>query len=504
MKKQAVIEASEISKSKAETHKTMGGKVNIYRRGKCNNWHCSTFLNGRNWRVSTCEKSLGCAKDFAEDWYLGLRGLVHAGLLPKETRRQAKRFKEAAAKFLEEAPLLTHGQRGPTWLKQYELKRRGIILPFLGEKSLAEITPGLIQEYRIWRAQNCKTGRTAARSTLHKEIVCIRLVLKTASRHGWMEHLPDMSAPYKTSGKITHRAWFSPEEYTKLYEATRRRARQPRQIRFQWECEQLHDYVEFAVNTGLRPDEALRLQFGDVKVVEEEATDQTILEIEVRGKRGVGYCKSTEGAVPFFGRLKGRVRPDGGPGRSGSRNESVVNDPDAVAEAADWPVNEADQHARHLWLASQEEFRENMKTDPEFYDAKIAGWWVWGQCIWIGSGWCSVQLPHLGSAGAGVHRKLPHLGDAGRGVNRQLPHLGDAGTGGGPLLRRRQRPHLGNARVPVSVHGGTSRALAPCAGVLWRLVPCLRPYADGQARYHGSLPRSAIYGRAHGCPLQRR
>jgi site-specific DNA-adenine methylase len=94
---------------------------------------------------------------------------------------------------------------------------------------------------------------------------------------------------------------------------------------------------------------------------------------------------------------------------------SLKNDPDAVADAADWPVNEADQHARHLWLSSQEEFRERMKTEPDYYDAKIAGWWVWGQCIWIGSGWCSVQLPHLGDAGTGVHRKRPHLGNEGTG-----------------------------------------------------------------------------------------
>jgi DNA adenine methylase len=107
---------------------------------------------------------------------------------------------------------------------------------------------------------------------------------------------------------------------------------------------------------------------------------------------------------------------------------ALQHDPDSVADAADNPVNEADQHARHLWLVSQEEFRERMKVEPEYYDAKIAGWWVWGQCIWIGSGWCSVQLPHLGNAGTGVHRKRPHLGDAGTGVNRQLPHLGDAGT----------------------------------------------------------------------------
>ena len=117
---------------------------------------------------------------------------------------------------------------------------------------------------------------------------------------------------------------------------------------------------------------------------------------------------------------------------------ALQNDPDGVAEAADRPVNEADQHAIHLWLVSQEDFRERMKTDIDYYDSTIAGRWVWGQCIWIGSGWCS--------------RKLPHLGDAGKGVNRQLPHLGDAGTGvpcvsdrtSGTLLEMK-RPSLGTS-----------------------------------------------------------
>jgi site-specific DNA-adenine methylase len=119
---------------------------------------------------------------------------------------------------------------------------------------------------------------------------------------------------------------------------------------------------------------------------------------------------------------------------------ALQNDPESVTRYADEPVNEADQHAKHLWLCSQEEFRERMKVDPEFYDAKIAGWWVWGQCIWIGSGWCSVQLPHLGDAGRGVNRQLPHLGGAGTGVHRKLPHLGDAGTEESCLDQK--RPHL--------------------------------------------------------------
>lgn len=56
---------------------------------------------------------------------------------------------------------------------------------------------------------------------------------------------------------------------------------------------------------------------------------------------------------------------------------ALANDPEAVARFADWPVNEADLESRHLWLVNQPEFRERMKTDPGYYDVKIAGWRVW-------------------------------------------------------------------------------------------------------------------------------
>ena len=103
---------------------------------------------------------------------------------------------------------------------------------------------------------------------------------------------------------------------------------------------------------------------------------------------------------------------------------ALIFAPQEVAEWADWPVNEADLLARHTWLMQQQEaFRASIRSDPHFYDVKIAGWWLWGLCSWIGSGWCvqpgngnlKEQLPHLGNAGMGINRKLPHLGDAGRG-----------------------------------------------------------------------------------------
>jgi len=88
-------------------------------------------------------------------------------------------------------------------------------------------------------------------------------------------------------------------------------------------------------------------------------------------------------------------------------------DPQGVTWWADWPVNEADLHARHWRLVRNAEFIERMHSDPDYYDTKVAGWWVWGICQWIGSGWCEYpewqQLPHLGNAGRGINRSNGNL-----------------------------------------------------------------------------------------------
>lgn len=178
--------------------------------------------------------------------------------------------------------------------------------------------------------------------------------------------------------------------------------------------------------------------------------------------------------------------------------------PDELADAASWPVSEADLHARHLrllrWRKEQE--LEHLMGDPAFCDPLLAGWWVWGQSAWIGSGWCSGegpwvlgeggrierrqegpgvsrQMPHVGDDGTGVHRpqlrepgvsrKMPHVGDDGKGVNhpgtrapgicRQTPHLGNDGKGvHRPQTREpgvsRQMPHLGDNGMGTN-HAGT-------------------------------------------------
>lgn len=88
---------------------------------------------------------------------------------------------------------------------------------------------------------------------------------------------------------------------------------------------------------------------------------------------------------------------------------AIAADPDGVIKYAEYPINEVDLHARHKWLVSDatNEFKLKMNSDPNYYDLKIAGWWVWGMGASIGSSWLNPHgvnsLPALSSGGNAIH-----------------------------------------------------------------------------------------------------
>ena len=115
---------------------------------------CIRDSNGRQLRTTTKQESLEQAKDFAEDWYLELRGKLKRGEL-----NSGKTFSEAAERFLREYDVITRGQRSPHMLENYESKLRVHLLPFFGKKWLSEITSALVQDYRIHRHEDGKGRR---------------------------------------------------------------------------------------------------------------------------------------------------------------------------------------------------------------------------------------------------------------------------------------------------------------------------------------------------------
>lgn len=86
---------------------------------------------------------------------------------------------------------------------------------------------------------------------------------------------------------------------------------------------------------------------------------------------------------------------------------SVQYDPEAVANAAERMTCEIEVNAWHGYLRDQRDaFALKLKENPYFFDAQIAGAWVHGIRLWIGSHYADAKgyrLPKMD----GANRRLP-------------------------------------------------------------------------------------------------
>ena len=71
-------------------HRLLDGRLHVYRRDNSRCWQCSTYLAGKNRRVSTKTEAFAEAKQFAEERF----GLDTAALATIEAYRTARRGNE--------------------------------------------------------------------------------------------------------------------------------------------------------------------------------------------------------------------------------------------------------------------------------------------------------------------------------------------------------------------------------------------------------------------------
>lgn len=131
---------------------------------------------------------------------------------------------------------------------------------------------------------------------------------------------------------------------------------------------------------------------------------------------------------------------------------AVKYKPDEVIEHLYSPRAEIDLWARHDYLLNhKKDFNlEMLRSDPEFCNAKLAAWWIWGINLWIGGGWCS-------SVGATKDNKsfCEKPNNANTGVFKSLskkPAQGNRGTqkplnGSVGILSKTQKPLKGSVGI---------------------------------------------------------
>ncbi len=86
---------------------------------------------------------------------------------------------------------------------------------------------------------------------------------------------------------------------------------------------------------------------------------------------------------------------------------AIKHSPEETAEAATWPTIHQDLSARNAALTKwNEAFAPRLSEDPEYHDAKMAGWWAWGVSNSIGAGYGTKPrtCSHRGGQGLQMQR----------------------------------------------------------------------------------------------------
>lgn len=104
---------------------------------------------------------------------------------------------------------------------------------------------------------------------------------------------------------------------------------------------------------------------------------------------------------------------------------AIAAAPEEVAQYANWPVTEIDLTARHYAMVNRAtDLAARLTENPDYYDTKAAGWWVWGICAWVGGDWMTGLGPYKGNepGALGVYRKMPMVDGThpGKGTHRVL------------------------------------------------------------------------------------
>ncbi|MDC2888989.1 tyrosine-type recombinase/integrase [Psychrosphaera algicola] len=232
----------------------------VYLQSNSKRWYCRFVLHGKWYSRTTKEKVLEKAVAQARVLKIQYETKYENNILVS-----SKSFKDVAAKTIERFQLELDNDTGKVSYKDYIQALNKYHIPFFGRIYVTSIDQDKIREFEKWRFE--QNGRQLAKSTLLTHNAALNMVFKEAIDSKWMiaAQVPSLTSKAGTSGG--RRAAFREDEYYKVLHTIEEmkdnsRKEVTRQIR-----ELLESYVDFVVQTGIRPGTEMEaLTWGDIEM----------------------------------------------------------------------------------------------------------------------------------------------------------------------------------------------------------------------------------------------
>ena len=248
--------------TQTERHDIQDG-LYVYKQNNSLRWYARFVLYGKWYSKATKEKELDKAIARAHILLMEYQVKADNNLLV-----DSKRFKDVANRTIEKMQHELDNGGGKVSYRDYIQALNKYHIPFFDRTYVTSIDQDKIRQFNKWRLE--KFGRVPAKSTLLTHNAAMNQVFKEAIEHKWMiaAQVPVLTAQGE-SGK--RRASFTEEEYDKVYDTVlemvdNSRKEKTRQIR-----QLLLSYMEFCVNTGIRPGTEMEaITWGDIEMTRQE------------------------------------------------------------------------------------------------------------------------------------------------------------------------------------------------------------------------------------------
>ena len=247
---------------------------------------CSRFVK----KSTRCERLID-AKNFAKEWYEErvLERRNHKVVEEQSFAAFAQRFQTTQQRQI------SRGELVEEMFYNDKLKLDNDLLPYLGEKHVAQIDYNLVDNF----IAEIHAEKGLSQSSLKKYVVLVRKVLKEAERDGAIDHIPTLPTIKRTENP---RPWFSPEQYALLLQTCRELRDNPPE-RSEFDFGELYDFIVFMVHSFLRPSEWKLLRNKHIRTFSDDGIEQLVLSVpnsKTRNTTGSIDSTTTEVAADLY------------------------------------------------------------------------------------------------------------------------------------------------------------------------------------------------------------
>ncbi len=212
-----------------------GEEMGVFLRN--NSWYINFWYKGKQYRESVGPVTKGIAK---EKLVIRKREVIQGEYKPKEVRVSFKKFSEQYMKYSKGNKRPKSSLRDDCCLKH--------LLPFFGGKGLSEISPFLIEKYKLGRK-----NEEAAVRTINIELATLRHIFSMAMKWKKARGNPVKEVRFLKQTEEKDRI-LSEEEEKRLLETVRTAPKE----------KHLEPIILTALHTGMRKGEILNLRWSNV------------------------------------------------------------------------------------------------------------------------------------------------------------------------------------------------------------------------------------------------